>query len=37
MPHPERACEARLGCEDGRWILESLIHWHQTQRVARAA
>jgi len=37
MPHPERACEARLGCEDGRWILESLIHWHQTSRVARAA
>jgi phosphoribosylformylglycinamidine synthase len=37
MPHPERACEARLGSEDGRWILESLIHWHQTRRVARAA
>jgi phosphoribosylformylglycinamidine synthase I len=37
MPHPERACEARLGCEDGRLILESLIQWHQTQRITRAA
>jgi len=26
MPHPERASEAILGCEDGRLIFESLIH-----------
>jgi phosphoribosylformylglycinamidine synthase len=26
MPHPERACESLLGSDDGRWILESLIH-----------
>jgi phosphoribosylformylglycinamidine synthase len=25
MPHPERACEAILGCEDGRMIFESII------------
>jgi phosphoribosylformylglycinamidine synthase I len=25
MPHPERACEAVLGSEDGRWIFESLV------------
>jgi phosphoribosylformylglycinamidine synthase len=25
MPHPERACEALLGSEDGRVILESMI------------
>lgn len=24
MPHPERACEAVLGSEDGRWIFESM-------------
>jgi phosphoribosylformylglycinamidine synthase len=23
MPHPERACEAILGCEDGRALFES--------------
>jgi phosphoribosylformylglycinamidine synthase len=26
MPHPERASEPMLGCEDGRLILESMIH-----------
>ncbi len=25
MPHPERACEALLGSEDGKWIFESLF------------
>lgn len=25
MPHPERACEARLGSEDGRVVFESLL------------
>jgi phosphoribosylformylglycinamidine synthase len=25
MPHPERASEQELGCEDGRFILESLL------------
>lgn len=24
MPHPERACEALLGSDDGRWIFESM-------------
>ena len=27
MPHPERASESILGCEDGRLILESLVAW----------
>lgn len=27
MPHPERACEARLGSTDGRVIFESMISW----------
>jgi phosphoribosylformylglycinamidine synthase subunit PurQ / glutaminase len=26
MPHPERASESVLGCDDGRLIFESLIH-----------
>jgi phosphoribosylformylglycinamidine synthase len=25
MPHPERACEALLGSDDGRWIFESIF------------
>ena len=25
MPHPERACEAILGSDDGKWIFESLF------------
>ena len=27
MPHPERASESVLGCEDGRLIFESLVAW----------
>ncbi|HEY6213097.1 MAG TPA: phosphoribosylformylglycinamidine synthase subunit PurQ [Vicinamibacterales bacterium] len=27
MPHPERACEALLGGEDGRVIFESVMKW----------
>jgi len=27
MPHPERACEALMGGEDGRLILQSVIEW----------
>ena len=27
MPHPERACEALLGGEDGRVIFESVMQW----------
>ena len=26
MPHPERACEPRLGSEDGRVIFESMLN-----------
>ena len=36
MPHPERASETVLGCEDGRLILESLVAWLQN-RTAKAA
>jgi len=25
MPHPERASETILGCDDGRWVFESVI------------
>ena len=31
MPHPERAAEALLGCDDGRLIFESLIHTLKSQ------
>jgi phosphoribosylformylglycinamidine synthase len=27
MPHPERACEALLGGEDGRVVFESVLKW----------
>ena len=37
MPHPERASEPILGCADGRYILESLVHALQTPAVAGAA
>lgn len=37
MPHPERACEALLGSDDGRLIFESLIAALQTRQPARAA
>ena len=31
MPHPERASEALLGCDDGRLIFESLIQTLKSQ------
>ena len=34
MPHPERACDPRLGSEDGRVIFESLLHALRTTRKA---
>src|SRR5581483_10280166 len=37
MPHPERACEAALGGEDGNLVFESMILALQNQVVARAA
>jgi phosphoribosylformylglycinamidine synthase I len=37
MPHPERACEALLGSDDGRWIFESLISAVPARAAARAA
>ena len=37
MPHPERASEGILGCEDGRLIFESLIHWIEKRPSASAA
>ncbi len=33
MPHPERACEAPLGSEDGRVLLESVVHSLRTTGV----
>jgi phosphoribosylformylglycinamidine synthase len=37
MPHPERASEAIVGSADGLRILESLVRWISTHRVAAAA
>lgn len=37
MPHPERASEAILGCDDGKLIFESLIHALQNKSAAKAA
>jgi phosphoribosylformylglycinamidine synthase len=37
MPHPERACEERLGSADGQLIFRSLIGWLEQKRLARAA
>lgn len=37
MPHPERACEALLGGDDGKWIFESMIHALQNRSKAVAA
>ncbi len=37
MPHPERASEGILGCEDGRLIFESLVHWIEKRPAASAA
>jgi phosphoribosylformylglycinamidine synthase I len=34
MPHPERACEALLGSEDGRLIFTSLLHALESGKVA---
>jgi phosphoribosylformylglycinamidine synthase len=36
MPHPERACEAALGSDDGRVVLASAVSW-LAQRVATHA
>lgn len=37
MPHPERASEAVLGSEDGRWIFQSIIHtWEMARSHAPA-
>ncbi|HYG24346.1 MAG TPA: phosphoribosylformylglycinamidine synthase subunit PurQ, partial [Verrucomicrobiae bacterium] len=37
MPHPERASEKILGCDDGRLIFESLIRSLQNRLSAKAA
>jgi len=37
MPHPERACEALLGSEDGRWIFESMIDFLKNRAQPKAA
>ncbi|HOX03535.1 MAG TPA: phosphoribosylformylglycinamidine synthase subunit PurQ [Candidatus Paceibacterota bacterium] len=37
MPHPERASEAILDGEDGRWIFASMIHWLEERARASAA
>ncbi len=37
MPHPERACEAALGAEDGRLIFESILEWIRARRISSAA
>jgi len=36
MPHPERACEAILGSDDGRLIFQSLIHALEGRETAKA-
>ncbi len=37
MPHPERASEAILGSEDGRFIFESILDWVRLHRARAAA
>ena len=37
MPHPERASEQLLGCEDGLLVFKSLIHWVERAAKAKAA
>lgn len=37
MPHPERACEERVGSADGKLIFQSLIAWVDQKRLPRAA
>ncbi len=34
MPHPERASEPILGCDDGRLVFESIIDWWNTEKRA---
>jgi phosphoribosylformylglycinamidine synthase len=34
MPHPERACEKRLGSEDGRVIFQSMLDALGVKKVA---
>ena len=34
MPHPDRACEMRLGSSDGLRIFESMLRWLATDRAA---
>jgi phosphoribosylformylglycinamidine synthase I len=34
MPHPERACDARLGSEDGKVVFESILHALGARKVA---
>jgi phosphoribosylformylglycinamidine synthase len=36
MPHPERASESVLGCDDGRLVFESMVSWMEN-RLAKAA
>jgi phosphoribosylformylglycinamidine synthase len=36
MPHPERASEAILGCDDGRLVFESLVHTLEQRKPAPA-
>jgi phosphoribosylformylglycinamidine synthase I len=37
MPHPERACERRLGSTDGLVVFESAVHWLRAGHVSMAA
>ena len=34
MPHPDRACNARLGSEDGRKIFASMVRWFEQKECA---
>ena len=36
MPHPDRACEERLGSSDGAKIFQSMLRWLTAARVAAA-
>ena len=33
MPHPERASEPELGCDDGKWLFNSLVEHHVPEPV----
>jgi phosphoribosylformylglycinamidine synthase subunit PurQ / glutaminase len=37
MPHPERASEALLGCDDGRALFESVIRWIESSGQAHSS